>query len=140
MNLAQLRKTMATRIIVFNVVLLVIAITMYSGDKLATLVGILTPIAAIYFGTLAQHIGQSIRQGNANAGDAPAGPVPYGNMVKWMITLHFLLVLALLLVPPFSLGLNFMETVKVLATVEALFGGYLGYIVSAVFNTQNSST
>lgn len=142
MNIQELRNSIAFRIVSFNLLLLITVIINYPVDEgqVTDLVAILSPITAVYFGILAQHISNNIR--NATSEDSKEktketlSEIPYARLTKWMVTSHFIIVLVILLLKPFSLGLNFAETKIVLATIETLFGAYLGYIITALFNVS----
>ena len=147
MNIQELRSTLATRTVVFSI-LVVIILIIYPADEgeIIDLVAILSPITAIYLGVLAQYIGNSIRSANVqeevNSDEKeeeqkPLKKVPYASLIKWLVTSHFIIVIMVLLMKPFSI-LTFGETKIILVTIETLFGVYLGYIITAVFNVSES--
>lgn len=129
------RKTVANQIIIFNVLLVVVLIVLYllkgfDITEFTSTVTLLTSITAIYSGILFQFIGIRIRnKSNPKESDEV---IPYGDILKWMIPLHFFLILSILVLKAIPF-ISFEEMNLILLLVESLFGGYMGHIIPAIF-------
>lgn len=129
------RKTVANQIIIFNVLLVIALIVLYllkgfDITEFTSTVTLLTSITAIYLGILFQFIGIRIRnKSNTKESDEA---IPYGSILKWMIPLHFFLILLILILKAIPF-ISFEEMNLLLLLVESLFGGYMGHVIPAIF-------
>ncbi len=85
-----------------------------------------------------QFIGQSIENAEtSNEEQTQENKIPYANVLKWIVPVHFVLVLLIISAKAFTI-IPFKEMNIILALVEASFGGYTGYIISALFKTKTT--
>lgn len=139
---AKIRNRLAKQIIIFNILLIFITIVYYilhgfDAEELSGIITLLTALAAIYIGVLSKYIGDSLKS-ISNDEIAKTSPSPFGRILQWIVPVHYLVVLAIISAKAFTL-ITYHEMNLFLGLLEASFGGYMGYIISAIFRTENES-
>ena len=137
-HMAQLRTTLGRQILIFNGLIIVMTIVYYflggfDTEELSSLLTLLTAVSAIYLGSLFKYLGGSIAK--AEALDAPEPAAGPGKLVLWIVPVHFMLLTGIISAKAFT-QITFQEMNIFLGLVEAVFGSYLGVIISQVFNAK----
>ncbi len=98
--------------------------------------GILGPITAMYGGAVFRYIGRSITEPVTNGNGSK---VPISSLVRWLVHGHFVIVLLLISLKALAPNvLNFQDMVIFLTLVESALGVYMGNIILALFEPQQS--
>jgi len=134
MNINQLKNTLGKQIVVYNVALffLVVIIFILKGfdtDEFSTLLSALGPTTAIYTGTLFKFIGKQISH---NAETVVASSEPMNSYIHKVIPFHFILIALLICARGVFNFITFQQMLLIFTFVEMCFGGYIGYIISAL--------
>lgn len=141
-NMAKdtLQSRVGKQIIFYNILLIVITIVYFvmrgfDREEFTTLMGLLAPITAVYVGTLFRHIGNQLQE-NYDPKTARVGMTSYGTLIRWIIPLHFILILFLISAKALVNYITFEEMTLIFAFVETSFGAYVGYIISSLFQVK----
>jgi hypothetical protein len=86
---------------------------------------------AHYFNSLEKTINHAKVDENENR------KIPFSNTIKWIIPLHFFFILGIISLKAFTF-ITFKEMNIFLLLIEVVLGGYIGYIITAVFNLEKS--
>ena len=137
LSITQLRSRMAGQIIVFNTLLVVLTIVYYiakgfDAEEFSSLLTLLTAVSAIYFGTLFQYIGNSLQAIVVHRNH----PIPkVAQLIQWIVPVHFILIAGIISAKAFT-QITFKEMNIFLGLIEAIFGTYVGYIITTLFNLE----
>lgn len=102
MDKTQMQKRLSKQIVIFNGLLILITIVYYflhgfDAEEFSSLITLLTAISAVYVGTLFQFIGQSIEKPEEKEeNQTTTTKIPYANVLKWIVPVHFVLVLLII--------------------------------------------
>jgi hypothetical protein len=140
-TIVKIRNRLAKQILFFNILVICIAIVYYTlhgfdKEELSGVITLLTSLAAIYIGVLSKYIGDSFKNTSNVAPTATSQP-PFGNILQWIVPIHYIVVIAILSVKAFT-RMTYSEMNLFLGLLEASFGGYIGYIISAIFGIENN--
>lgn len=139
-TLDQLRKRSSLQIIIFNFLLILVSVVYYLMGgfdlvEISSLITLLTAVSAIYVGALFQFIGKQIKNQSITQSEPTKHDFPFASTLRWIIPGHFMLLFLIISAKAFTL-VNFQEMNLFLALIEGSFGGFIGYIVNALFNTS----
>lgn len=140
MKLEDIRKKIATQIVIFNMALIVSLIIYYilqgfdSKEFFATFT-LITSVSSVYFGIIFQRISLAIKEALMD-GNMTRSKVNEGRglpkVLIWLIPLHFIVLFITISMKAFTI-ITFQEMNVFLATIEGIFGIYIGNILSNLF-------
>jgi hypothetical protein len=130
------RLKIAYTIIYCHLILIGTVILLFISDslpqvELTALLSLLLPITTLYAGSVFHHISDEI-QGKSIMDDK----VPHSKLVKRLILLHFSLMFFLILSKAVFNWIEFSYMLTLMTLIEASFGGYMGTIINAVFQSS----
>jgi len=120
----------------FGLIFILFIYYLFNGflpEEFTTLMSILTPIATLYAGTVFRYLGKSLKVITKTNPDPIDLQIVY---VHRLILIHFSVILFLLSSDALFNWVNFLTMITLLGSFEALFGGYMAYILSAVFGGE----
>jgi hypothetical protein len=139
-NFAQVpvRVRLARLIMIYQFVLIILAATYYAltgfdGEEFTSLMAVLTPVTALYGGAVFRYLGRTLKAEPEKANDLPSAQVGW---VRWLVHLHFGVILVLISSKALFNWINFQMMLTLMAAFEASFGGYMGFILSALFGEE----
>ncbi|MBK7871892.1 MAG: hypothetical protein IPJ74_15040 [Saprospiraceae bacterium] len=120
----------------FGLIFILFIYYLFNGflpEEFTTLMSILTPIATLYAGTVFRYLGKSLKVTTKTNPDPIDLQIVY---VHRLILIHFSVILFLLSSDALFNWVNFLTMITLLGSFEALFGGYMAYILQAVFGGE----
>lgn len=135
----EIKTKLSRQIIFYNFVLILVVIIIFmakgfDSEDFTTLMGILTPITAIYTGTLFKYIGHRISKESDK--ENKTGELPYGQYLIYIVPGHFIIILSLIFARGLFNIITFNEMILIFTFIESSFGAYVGYIISALFEAK----
>ncbi len=141
LTIVKIRNRLAKQIILFNIFLIIITIVYYlfhgfDLEEMSFIVTLLSSLAAIYIGVLSKYIGDSFKNTSKDVAVETFQP-PFGRILQWIVPVHYIIVLAIISIKAFT-QMTYAEMNLFLGLLEASFGGYIGYIISAIFKEESN--
>ena len=132
------RMRIARAIIVCHILLITVVVALYMSDSLLTeeftpLLTLLTPVTALYTGTVVRYLTDRIKAGAESATELP---VAHAGLVRSIIIGHFVVMMALIMAKAVFNWIEFSVMTALMTATEALFGGYAGALTNAVFGGE----
>jgi hypothetical protein len=139
MKPTEIRTKLSRQIIIYNFALIVIVIILFMAkgfdpEDFTTLMGLLTPITAVYTGTLFKYFGHRISK--ASDKENKTEELPYGRFLTFIVPGHFIIILSLISARGMFNIISFNDMILIFTFIETSFGAYVGYIISALFETK----
>jgi hypothetical protein len=139
-KIVMMREKLARQILVFNLLLLAIIVIYYifhgfDMEEMTGLVALISSLAAIYIGTLSKYLGGIIK--NVRNKSEKVNQPPLAKILQLIVPCHYLLILAIISCKAFTI-ITYTEMNLFLTILEVSFGGYVGYIISSIFDTENN--
>lgn len=137
----SLQSHIGKQIIIYNSILIVTVILFFAfrgfdREEFTTLMGLLGPITAVYIGTLFRHLGNSLQGTAVPEKGEKVGITSYGTLIQWIIPLHFFLIFGLITAKAAFNLISFDDMMLIFTFVETSFGGYVGYVISSIFQVE----
>jgi len=139
MTFSKIRVKLAKQTLIYNLLLVLVTITYYIldafdfGEFSGTIV-LLTALAAIYMGALFKYIGASIQK-CPKENEEQKNQVPFSKFIQLIVPIHYIVVFIIITLKAIPL-INYGEMNLFLGFIEATFGSYMGYIISAIFKIE----
>jgi hypothetical protein len=134
-----LRRRLARLIVIYSGLLVVLPIVLFlltgfDMEEFTTLTGLLAPIFTIYLGTLSQYLGDMAENAPEQAASRTS-PKLLKSIAPLIVHIHFAIVFLLVMAAAFNL-VEFEAFKLIFIFVETSYGGFVGYIIAAIFKTK----